>query len=149
MTIARADVLAEAQGWLGTPFHHGQWAKGVGADCIGFVAGVANALGMPEAMRWREDPRFRNYGPVPRPELLRSACATYLDAIGMHEALPGDVLLFAFLRPDPMHFAFVTRLDPRYILHAYQPRGAVVENILDTKWERRLVGAFRLRGIDG
>lgn len=39
--FTREEVIAEARGWLGTPWHHQASLKGVGCDCIGFIRGVA------------------------------------------------------------------------------------------------------------
>ena len=77
---------------------------------------------------------------------LIESCKDYLDPVPVREAQLGDVLLFTFLR-EPMHFGFLSRLDPRYMIHAYQPIGCVVENIIDEKWNRRILKAFRLRGV--
>jgi hypothetical protein len=44
--MTRAEILAEARSWIGTPWLHQASCKGVGADCIGFGAGVAAALSM-------------------------------------------------------------------------------------------------------
>ncbi|MFD1381487.1 C40 family peptidase [Fodinicurvata halophila] len=45
----RRAVVAEARGWLGTPFRHGGRCRGAGVDCIGLAIGVAKALGLPHA----------------------------------------------------------------------------------------------------
>lgn len=33
-------VVAEARGWVGTPYVHQASARGAGADCLGLVRGV-------------------------------------------------------------------------------------------------------------
>jgi cell wall-associated NlpC family hydrolase len=45
-TEDRAKVVAEAQTWLGTPFHHGARIKGIGADCETFIECVFRACGV-------------------------------------------------------------------------------------------------------
>lgn len=143
----RADIVAEARRWLGTPFHHQASLQGVGCDCIGLIAGVAAALGMPEAEAWRQDVRYTGYGPLPLPDKLLAACRDYLDAVPVPDAIAGDILLFT-MRADPMHFGLLSCVDGRrYVIHAWSPNGKVVEQGIDEKWQRRIVGAYRYRGI--
>lgn len=143
---ARADIVAEARLWLATPFHHGQMLRGVGCDCIGLIAGVGHALGMPEAAAWREDPRYRGYGRLPLPGLLIEACDEYLDRIQVAALQSGDVALMTYAS-DPMHFGIITESDPAYIIHATERRGKVVEHRVDAHWHSMIVRAYRFRGV--
>ena len=45
MDVTRAQIIAEARTWAGTPFQHNQTCKGHGCDCIGLVIGTFRALG--------------------------------------------------------------------------------------------------------
>lgn len=141
----RADIVEEAREWIGTPFVHQQQLRGVGCDCIGLVSGVAQALGLPEADRWRNDIRFRGYGREPMTGMLRQAVAEYLDPVSGRPQ-PGDVLLFQF-QGLPMHFAILVRSAPDYIVHGWQPVGRVVENSVGQTWLRRFAGAYSYRGV--
>jgi len=143
--ISRSAIVAEAHAWLGTPFVHQASLKGVGCDCIGLLAGVGRACGHPDADRWDGDPRRFKYGRLPVAAMLRKAVAEYFDVIDLSQSLPGDVLLLTFLR-EPMHFGILTEKDPLQMIHSYQPIGRVVENGLDAKWRRRILGAYRIRG---
>jgi NlpC/P60 family putative phage cell wall peptidase len=145
MAIGRDDVIAEARRWIKTPWHHQGALRGIGCDCIGLIAGVAEALGLPEAALWRNDLRFRGYGRLPEPAKLLAACDIYLDRLKAPPRV-GDVLLMTFYK-EPMHFAFVSNEIPRRMIHAYQPIGEVVEHVIDEKWQRRVVAAFGLKGI--
>ncbi len=143
--IPRSAIVAEAREWIRTPFAHGQALKGVGCDCIGLVAGVADALGMPEAAQWKADVRFRGYTALPDPMRLLHACAEYLDEIYPDEAQPGDILQYTFGR-EPMHFAIISKPEPRYVIHAYQRARYVVENGAHaTFWQ--LLRAYSYRGV--
>lgn len=143
----RAQIVREARTWIDTPWIHQASLRGVGCDCIGVVVGTAYALAMPEAKAWKTDAEFRGYGPTPVPEKLLAACAKYLDPIKLSHTLSGDVLLFAFKR-QPMHFGILTNSNPRMMVHGFQRVGKVVENSLGEKWERRLFGAYRYRGLE-
>jgi NlpC/P60 family putative phage cell wall peptidase len=142
--ISRDAIVAEARSWCGTPWLHQACVKFVGCDCIGLVCGVADALGIPEAKAWRADSEFRGYGRTPVPSKLLAACDRYLDHIPTSTALPGDVLLFTFLR-EPMHFAI--KSGPDMMIHGFERVGHVCENGIGVKWQRRMLGAYRYRGV--
>jgi NlpC/P60 family putative phage cell wall peptidase len=144
-----AAIIAEAKRWMGTPWQHQAARKGVGCDCIGLVSGVADALGMPEARTWRADTRFSGYGELPLPDMLLAACDIYLDRLPtVAAARLGDVLVFTLLR-DPMHFGLLSVTgDRQYMIHGWRPAGRVVENVIDNKWRRRIVRAYRYKGRD-
>jgi NlpC/P60 family putative phage cell wall peptidase len=137
-------IVAEARRWIDTPFAHQGALRGVGCDCIGLVIGVAASCGIKEAEAVRRDRRYQGYGPTPNGDDLRSGCRDYADEIKVNEAREGDVLLFTFLR-EPMHVGIVSRADPLYVIHAYQPVGCVRENRIDQKWGRRILAAYRFR----
>jgi NlpC/P60 family putative phage cell wall peptidase len=144
----RALILAEAREWLGTRWQHQASVKGKGCDCIGLVAGVARSVGVAEAVEFFYDPRVRGYGRHPNPDMLTAACARYMDRVDLIDRRPADVLVLRFDH-DPQHFAFLSRTDPDYIIHAYAQVRKVVENRIDALWRSRIVSAWRLRGIDG
>jgi len=147
-----ADIVAEARTWLGTPWVHQASVKGAGCDCIGFVVGVAEAFGIPEAKAWKNDLLFRGYPVTPVMDKLLAAVEKYLDPVSVPRIEPGDILVFNLIIPQhialPMHFGIVSQIKPTYIIHAHAPKsvGRVVENILDDKWLRRVHSARRYRG---
>lgn len=156
--ITGEQIVTEARTWIGTRYVHQASVKGAGCDCIGLVAGVAEALGLPEAKAWKLDHRYRGYAPTPVANLLVDACDVYLDKITPAQARLGDVMLFAFMKL-PMHFGIISQerhelvvmcrastLMPMMVIHAYAPAKKVVENSIDAKWLNRIVGAYRYRG---
>lgn len=152
--ITREQIVAEAQSWMGTKWCHQACVKGAGVDCIGLIAGVADALGIPEAKAWRADMRFRGYGITPESSKLLEAVALYLDPIPRAAAKLGDILIFAYVVPDrriklPIHFGIISRVNPEYVIHAYAPEpvNRVCENIISGAWEKRVHSARRYRGI--
>lgn len=140
----RADIVAEARRWLGTPFLHQGRTRGVGVDCVGLLIGVARALGLvaPEL-------DVTGYPRTPQGNTIVDRCGEHLPRLELAEAQPGDVLV---VRIDvlPQHAGILA--DYRYgglsIIHALDQRGrhrgSVVEHRLDPGLAARAVAAYRL-----
>lgn len=140
-------MVTEAKTWQGTPWSHQASLKGVGTDCIGFVGGVARALGIPGGKEWATDPEIAGYGRLPDPVMLTKACDKYMDRIPVESAGLGDVLVMrASNVQQPTHFAIVSRLDPTYILHS-RLKHKVTENRLAPSIAALVVRAYRFRGV--
>lgn len=140
----RAEIVAAARGWLGTPYLHQARCRGAGCDCLGLVLGVwAEAIGpLPRAV-----PAYTpDWSEVSRQERLWDAARAYLVAAPLAAPARGDVLLFR-MREDAVakHLGLQSRLpgDPggAAFLHAWSGRG-VVETRLEAGWTRRLVARF-------
>ncbi|MFZ4165787.1 NlpC/P60 family protein [Brevundimonas sp. NPDC058933] len=139
----RAEVVAAARGWLGTPYRHQASVKGEGADCLGLVRGV-----------WREvvgeepetPPAYRaDWAEVGGEEALLQAARRRLVEVPLAKARAGDVLLFRMSAGCPVkHCAILSADDgPEWkMIHAYWGR-SVVEGWMGPWWRRRLVAAFR------
>lgn len=82
------QIVAEALEWLGTPWFHGQSLKGIGTDCVGFIAGVGIKVGFLPS-----DFILENYERIPRNNFLVKFIETILTRV---EDSPrkGDVLVF-------------------------------------------------------
>lgn len=145
--IYRQDFVDEARRWIGTPFQHQCSLRGVAADCIGLITGVAAACGSPEAEAFRNDREFAGYSTLPDPGLQRRACRRYLDEIDIANAELADLLHMEVLF-EPMHFAIISRVMPYQIIHSWAPVGKVVEHGMDEKWKRRVIAAYRVRGME-
>lgn len=140
-----ADVVAEARTWLRTPYSHQGRSKGLGVDCAGLVIGVARNLGLVA-------PDFDVTGYSRQPDgTLIERCGELMRAIVADQIAPGDVLATKFDQ-DPCHLAIVgDHPHGLSIIHALcrsNGRGMVVEHRLDTINRARIVGAFRLGGLD-
>ena len=117
--MRRAAVLAEAERWIGTPFHHEARVRGAGVDCLMLLAAVYENAGV--------------VGPVAVPhypadwhmhrdlERYREGLLAYAREIP-GPPQPGDIALFKFGRVFS-HGAIVTRW-PR-LIHAYWAIGVV------------------------
>ncbi len=142
--ITRPQILAEARGWIGTPYMHQASAKGAGCDCLGLVRGVWRSL----------------YGDEPEPtpayspdwaegggaEALLEAARRWLKETPLDAAAPGDVLLFRMDAHSPVKHAAIMDEGGR-IIHAYWGR-AVVCSSLGAWWRARCAAAFQFPGLD-
>lgn len=144
--IERSAIIDEARSWLATPFHHQGYLKRVGADCIGFICGVALALGIQGAEEWKADPQYHQYGRPPNPKFLLKCCDHFLARLRVEDVQSADILVMSFAA-EPMHFALVASLVPAYIIHSSMGAGRVIEHRLDTFWRNRVRLAYSFRGV--
>ena len=135
----RNRIVAEARGWIGTPYMHQASLKGVGCDCLGLLRGVWRAI----------------YGTEPEPlpayapdwaeasgeERLAAAARRHLIEIVASETAPGDVLLFRWRPHLPAKHARILSGDDRMI-DAYDG-AAVAEVYFAPFWRRRVAFVFR------
>lgn len=130
--ITRADIVAAAREWLGTPYHHQASLRGVGCDCLGLVRGVWRDLygAEPEA----PPPYAQSWAESLGVETLAQAALRHLVPVARGSEQPGDVLLFRWRDHLPArHCAILT--VPDAILHAHD--GAEVSEVAFTSWWRR------------
>lgn len=154
----RAEVVMVARSWLHpiTPYVHQASKRGVGADCIGFVGGVALALGLPGAAAWAADIAVHSYGKKPDAKMLVAACYRYLVPLPTISAAGlADILVFRFdAEGEPQHFALISSLSPMRIIHAYAVAHRVAENNIEDRysqnvtWRSLIVSAWRFQGLD-
>lgn len=129
------DIIREARGWIGTPFHHQGRAKGRGVDCAGLIVGVAQALGLSSF-------DYKGYSREPLGGMLQKILDDHLDRV--EDMQPGDVLLMKFLH-EPQHLGFCAG---ETVIHSYEAVGKCIEHRLDERWLGRIVAVYRFRGID-
>ena len=119
----RAQIVAAARRWIGTPYHAGADLLGVGVDCGMLILRVfVDAALVPDF-----DPR-----PYPADWHLHRSEEKYLGIVRRHcgpaaIAGLGDLMLFRWGRCYS-HGGIVTRLRPLAIVHAFQPAGLVLED---------------------
>ena len=141
MSAFQVRIVAEARGWIGTPYVHQGSARGAGTDCLGLLRGVWRAL-------YGEEP-----APVPaytqdwaepsgREELL-AAAERWLQRKPVAEAAPGDLLLFRMREGRvAKHLGIAARIGPEAsFVHAYNGHG-VIESPLSAPWARRIAARF-------
>lgn len=137
-------ALAEALGWIGTPYRHQGSRRGVGCDCLGLVLGVWRAM----------------YGAEPEPagsyaadwaeagigERLLDAARRHCREKPLAELAPGDLLLFRWRAHLPVKHVGIFAGGGRFI-HAYEG-SAVTLSALVPQWRRRIAGVFAFPEID-
>ncbi len=140
MNEVRQRIVTEARTWLGTPFQHQGRVKGKACDCVGLII---QTLQVVINHPYKDDV---TYGRKPDVQTLLREVKRYLIPISLEESLPGDIVLLYFEK-DPSHFGFIT---DKGIIHGYAkgPR-KVVEHGLSEDWKNRIVGVFKIPGIDG
>jgi cell wall-associated NlpC family hydrolase len=147
----RSRVVAEAKGWLGTPYHHMGRLKGVGCDCLTFLAEVYHAAGVLPAIDIPHYPpdwhlhrsteryldgllQFSRERHPPAPVLVNRRARTGRAGGVSHPACgerekagvipqPGDVALFRFGRCFS-HGAIV--VDWPVVIHAWHKGGVLM-----------------------
>ncbi len=147
--VTRADVVACARSWIGTPFIHQHRAKAHGVDCAGLVIGVARELGIVEP-----DFDVNGYARTPDGVSLIAECEKFMDPISMWSLRPGNVLVLKF-DLDPQHIGIVGDYmhGGLTLIHAYgttDGKGKVEERRLDPGRMRVMIPlrAFALRGVE-
>lgn len=126
-------VVNEARKWLGAPWQH-QGRTKHGIDCVGLIIKVAHGLKL-------TDYDYTGYGRVPDGQTLKRLVEEHLDPAGVDEV--GAVLLLRFMQA-PQHLAIRTDVG---MIHAYAHVGKVIETSFDDRWRKRVVGAYRFRGL--
>ena len=127
---SRADVVAAAREWCGTPYHHMADVKGHGCDCAMLLVRVFCDLGLVEPF----DPR-----PYTRDWHLHRGEERYLGALLARSRLvvsplPGDIVVFKYGRCFS-HGGIVTNRSPLTIVHAFYPARIVFEEEIERNAE--------------
>ena len=141
---AAEEVLAEALGWVGTPYRHQGARKGVGCDCLGLVLGVWRAVyGVePEAA----GPYAADWAEAGAGEPLLEAARRHCVEKPLGQMAPGDLLLFRWRAHLPAKHAGIFAGGGRFV-HAYEG-SAVTLSALVPQWHRRIAGVFAFPEID-
>lgn len=140
--ITRGDLADAARSLIGTPFHH-QGRSRAGVDCAGLIvlAGQLAGIALPDTIA---------YGPIPNPAILLDKLQETADQIRACDLVPGDLVCIKWREQEGTHVGIVTRCGAdglALFCHAYQARGAVVEDRLGHLWRKRLHSCWRLRGV--
>jgi NlpC/P60 family putative phage cell wall peptidase len=143
--ISRAQIVASAREWIGTPYHHQASLKGIGCDCLGLVRGVWRDLYGDEPER---PPSYTpSWGQGDGRELMLEAAGRHLLALGCVQGQAGDMLVFRMRETAAAKHCGIVSYDGRMV-HAYS-NAAVCETMIGDYWKRRCVGVFAFPDIGG
>lgn len=137
----RSEIVELARGWLGTPYHHQASVRGIGADCIGFVKGVALEAGLITSDLARGIPA--DYSRQQSGGRLRRMLGDFLIAVPDASALPADVFLMRIAGED-QHIGLYT---DRGIIHCHSDVKGVVEHALDAETRKLIARSYRFRSL--
>ncbi|MDR5651793.1 peptidase [Ruixingdingia sedimenti] len=139
-------IVAEARGWIGTPYVHQASAKGAGTDCLGLLRGVWRAAvgAEPEPV----PPYTADWAEPARDEVLEAAARRWLVEKPLADEAPGDVILFRMRAGGiAKHLGIAGRVGAQAsVIHAYTGHG-VVESPLSAPWRRRIAARFAFPGV--
>lgn len=147
---SRAEIVARARAWIGTPYRHQASCAGAGADCLGLVRGVWREIyGREPETPPAYTPDWGEAAHADRgKEPLMGAALRHLERVDAPQ--PGDVLLFRMLERGPAkHLAILSSDCPirgKRMIHAYSGH-SVCETALTPSWARRIAGIFRFPRI--
>lgn len=119
--LLRAAIVAEAETWLRTPYHHQAAVKGHGVDCAQILIEVYAAVGLAAKF---------DAGYYPSDWMLHRSEERYLGNVEQYctrteVPLPGDIALFKFGRCFS-HSAIV--VDYPSVIHAQREDGCCYAN---------------------
>lgn len=139
-----AMIVAEAVGWIGTPYRHQAGLKGVGCDCIGLVLGVwrsvygrAPDIPGPYAPDWAE---------AGGGDVLLEAARRHCHECECGVVALGHLLVFRW-RPHLPAKHLGIAIDPVRFIHAYQGTSVTI-SALAPQWRRRIAGVFTFPNLN-
>lgn len=141
---SRTEIRDRALEWVGTPYHHQAYLKGVGADCLGLLRGLYIEL-------YGADPeKPPTYSPAwgesRKDDLLLQAAAKYLTPAPDGVWGVSDVLVFRIRNSaSAKHCAIV--VGDNKMLHAVSGRAVSVVSI--NAWADRVAGVFSFPDVKG
>jgi NlpC/P60 family putative phage cell wall peptidase len=143
MSVTQEQIVAEARGWIGTPYRHQASLKGIGCDCLGLVRGVWRRLYVSEPET--APPYAPDWAEATGREALAEAARRHLVEVPDRAFQPGDVLLFRWRTGFPAKHAAIVATSSTMI-HAHDG-AAVAEVAIASWWRRRLAYVFRFPGV--
>lgn len=143
-------IVQCARGYLGTRFHHqGRLKKTAshhgGIDCLGLLIEVARELDLRDSTG-KKLAAFdsTDYPHYPDTQELKRRLSQALTPVRITDITEGNIALFD-IDDHPQHLGIISDYQSSLgIIHAYAPARSVVEHILDTSWNQKLIAAYWL-----
>ena len=143
--MTRDDIVAAARSALDTPFKHQGRRVGKGLDCAGLLVHVLATLGFSVADR-------SGYSRHPSGSELEAAIAEnvasgVLVIVPLSSIQAGDFVLMRFEgEKESRHLGIVGPNGS--LIHSWARVRKVCEHRIDAQWARRIVGAWRIAGVE-
>lgn len=139
--ILRSEVEEVARSFCGTPFKYKGRVPGLGLDCSGVIAKLAEQLGF-----FTDD--YTNYSEQyeVKAGVLVEQMSRVMDEVPIESRLIGDVAVFWVDRRTeaPLHLGVLT---DRGMVHVHSKKGSRVAETGLGHWKGRMTHVFRFRGI--
>jgi cell wall-associated NlpC family hydrolase len=146
--FTRESLVVEADTWKGTPWIHQQSMKGVGADCLGFLRGMARFVGVSD-LPFQDYMRISDENHAEKGwKMIRLLDENLLRLPDKYAARPGDWFAFTDeLTKLPQHVAMVRKFEGGIyqVIHATLNHG-VTFNRLDRRFMNRIHSAYQVPG---
>jgi hypothetical protein len=138
--MTRDEIVAEARGWIGTPFRPNGRSR-LGLDCLGLVVMLGRKFGIPHT-------DAADYSMWPSEErLILRQLGEYLDRVHPQARQDGCIGAFAQQRL-PCHVGVLsTRYGRPHVIHTRIAPPVVLEQLLEPQADLRLIAAFSLPGM--
>lgn len=146
----RADIVACARSYVGTPFVHQGRVKGLGIDCVGIPLCVAGELGLKDKDGLpMHGNLYASYSAQPEGNYVHRMCQKHLVQKPVREMKPGDVISMNVVSA-PCHVGILGEdAGGLTIIHAFSGMtNKVVEQPMDVKWRRRIAGCFAFPEVE-
>lgn len=140
--MKRAEIVAAAREWVGTPYRHQAATLGAGCDCLGLLRGVWRHLYGDEPIRapnYRADWRDGRHA-----EELQAAANELLVRAG-DQPRAGQALLFRLGRTTVARHCGIA-VDAGRFVHAQEGLGVIEANLTEG-WAKRVAGLYDFPGV--
>jgi NlpC/P60 family putative phage cell wall peptidase len=134
---------AELESWIDTPFRHRTGVKGLGCDCIHFIAGVLKTFNLVQTERKGFIPEYGfDWNLHKTRELLLEGIKKEVNCIEVPVTwlANGDLVLFKFGKASA-HVAFYLK---EYFYHSITDIGVVKSQIGSGEWKQRITHVLRI-----
>ena len=146
--VARAQIVDEARGWIGTPYEHQQHTKGIATDCAGLISGVAICLGIVPLDWWETvGAAYHGYSRQPSNKMLETHCDGLMTRTESLEI--GNVVGLRW-STETQHLGFIVpyQFGGLAMVHALESRGRVIEHRLSDVWLKRITHIWQMPGVE-
>jgi len=142
--VERLEALEdELESWVDTPFRHRTMVKGLGCDCIHFIAGVLKHFDLVQTEKKGFIPEYGSDWNLHRTrELLLEGIKREVNCIEVpvDNIIDGDLVLFKFGKASA-HIAFYFK---DHFYHSVTEIGVIKTHFEEKEWSDRITHVLRI-----